>query len=339
MLKTYQELNVFPEHMTPTGFLEIMKQEAAGNWRHTGDRPRQLLSRESPSWEPSGCCSTREGPELSMVFVFIVAEKDHLTVNNIVSFVKDLNRAKAPLHEEPIFVRDEKDGEGIEIALQWNEGYTENLYCFTNTIQNLDGGTHLVGFKAALTRTMNKYIEASGILQKLKLSLEGDDIREGLSCVISVKIRDPKFSSQTKDKLVSSHVKTWVEQVVGERLGVIDTSWQFDLDDPASAHADLADLVALLAELWCSGMPVVVYDAAAGIARNTRNQAGNAAVVDGAPTSAANPAPMSPSVWIPNTVRRATVVAPTSRVVGTPIDVVRIMAEQREQRTLFGIVG
>jgi DNA gyrase subunit B len=137
----------------------------------------------------------------------------------VVSFVKDLNRAKAPLHEEPIFIRDEKDGEMVEIALQWNEGYTENVYAFTNTIKNLDGGTHLVGFRAALTRTVVKYASQQGVLDKAKLSLEGDDVREGLTAVISVKIRDPKFSSQTKDKLVSSHVKTWVEQVVNERLG------------------------------------------------------------------------------------------------------------------------
>jgi DNA gyrase subunit B len=136
----------------------------------------------------------------------------------IVSFVKDLNKNRTPLHEEPIFIRDERDGEAIEIALQWNDAYNENLYCFTNTIKNLDGGTHLVGFKAALTRTVNKYVESTGALEKLKLSLEGDDVREGLASVISVKIRDPKFSSQTKDKLVSSHVKTWVEQVMYERL-------------------------------------------------------------------------------------------------------------------------
>ncbi len=137
----------------------------------------------------------------------------------IVSFVKDLNHAKVALHEAPIFVRDEKDGEMVEIALQWNEGYSEIAYAFTNTIKNLDGGTHLVGFKAALTRTVIKYASNSGQLDKAKLSLEGDDVREGLTAVIAVKIRDPKFSSQTKDKLVSSHVKTWVEQVVNERLG------------------------------------------------------------------------------------------------------------------------
>jgi DNA gyrase subunit B len=136
----------------------------------------------------------------------------------IVSFVKDLNKNKTPLHEEPIFIRDEEDGEQVEIALQWNDGYSDSIYTFTNTIKNSDGGTHLVGFKGALTRTVNKYVTDTGVLEKLKLSLEGDDIREGLVAIISIKIRDPKFSSQTKDKLVSSHVKTWVERVVNEKL-------------------------------------------------------------------------------------------------------------------------
>jgi DNA gyrase subunit B len=137
----------------------------------------------------------------------------------IVSFVKDLNKSKTQLHDEPIFIRDEKDGEAVEIAMQWNDGYVENVYAFTNTIKNLDGGTHLIGFKAALTRTIVRYANKAGILDKAKLALEGDDVREGLTAVISIKIRDPKFSSQTKDKLVSSHVKTWVEQVINQRLG------------------------------------------------------------------------------------------------------------------------
>jgi len=147
-------------------------------------------------------------------------EKEHefRYEGGIISFVEDLNRNKVPLHDKPIYIVEDRDGEKVEIAMQWNEGYTDNLYPFTNTIKNVDGGSHLVGFKAALTRTVNKYATEMGFLNKVKLSLEGDDVREGLAAVISVKIRDPKFSSQTKEKLVSSHVKTWVEQVVNERL-------------------------------------------------------------------------------------------------------------------------
>src|SRR5215212_4277472 len=109
----------------------------------------------------------------------------------IVSFVKDLNKNKTPLHDEPILIRDEEDGEQVEIALQWNDGYSDNIYTFTNTIKNNDGGTHLVGFKAAMTRTVIKYANAQGVLEKAKVALEGDDVREGLTAVISIKIRDP----------------------------------------------------------------------------------------------------------------------------------------------------
>jgi DNA gyrase subunit B len=147
-------------------------------------------------------------------------DKEHTFAyeGGIVQFVQDLNRNKVAIHTPPIYIVEEINGEKVEIALQWNEGYVESTYAFTNTIKNIDGGTHMVGFRAALTRTINKYASENGLLQKLKMSLEGDDVREGLSAVISVKIRDPKFSSQTKDKLVSSHVKTWVEQVINERL-------------------------------------------------------------------------------------------------------------------------
>ena len=149
-------------------------------------------------------------------------QKSHefLYEGGIVSFVQTLNKAKTPIHPDVIYLHGTRDGLEIEIALQWNEGYSESVYAFANNINTIEGGTHLVGFKSALTRTINAYAVANGLLKKDNEALQGEDMREGLTAVISVKVPEPQFEGQTKTKLGNSEVKGIVEALVNDRLAV-----------------------------------------------------------------------------------------------------------------------
>ncbi|MGH8134163.1 MAG: DNA gyrase subunit B [Steroidobacteraceae bacterium] len=178
----------------------------------------------------------------SGVRIELVDERENKTdvfahAGGLQAFVKYLNRTRTPIHESVFWFRTQDGATSVEVALQWNDSYQESMFCYTNNIPQKDGGTHLAGFRSALTRTLNDYVEKELSGKKDKIPMSGDDAREGLTAILSLKLPDPKFSSQTKDKLVSSEVKGVVETAVGTKLQ------EFLLEHPQEARAIVAKMV------------------------------------------------------------------------------------------------